>query len=57
MDRMWFKMAYDVVTLTIFFESAQNGFFVLIIVFTSCIDYQHECTFGYNYIYTNIGPE
>ena len=48
MKVMWFKMAYDVVTIIIFFESAQAFFFIYSVVLTSIIDYQNEWKSGSN---------
>ena len=42
------KIAYDVVTLTIFLRAPQNGVFVFRMVLTLSSDYQHECTSGSN---------
>ena len=52
---MRFKMAYNVVRLTIFFEIAKNGFFIFRMGFMSSINYKRECTSGYNKILMNFG--
>ena len=54
---MRFKMAYDAVTLTIFFESSKNGSFILRMALASIVYYQHVCVSGSNYIHMHIGFE
>ena len=55
MKRMWFNMAYDVETLTIFFVEPQNDFLIFRIVLTSTINYQHGFASIYNYTLMDIG--
>ena len=56
MNRIWFKMAQDVVTLTIMFEITPKKIFVFIIFLMLIIDHQNECTSRSNQIIMNIGP-
>ena len=42
MKLMWFKMVYDVVTITIFFENAQTFFFICRVVLVLIVDYHNE---------------
>ena len=57
MKGMRFKMAYDVVSLTVLFEISQNLLIFFKMFLTLSINYQHEYASGSKYVLMNIGLE
>ena len=55
MKVIWFKVEYDVVTLTILFEITLIFFPTLIMVITLIANHQNECASGSKFILMNIG--